>query len=65
MKIETKLKIGDTCWSLKDNKVVESDITEININVEMDRTIIAYRVKDDWFDESLLFATKSELLESL
>lgn len=75
MKIETKLNVGDEAWFMRDNKTCSDDVVMIRVEVEFEgiaRTPIStieYLVgnfgSDDWYDESVIFASKKELLESL
>lgn len=75
MIIETKFEIGDTVWYMLDNKVANSKIHSIKINVENSRfTHITYNI--GWVttafsstyvykEDKDIFTTKQDLLDSL
>ena len=78
MNITTKFKVFDNVWFMHENKPREIMINSVvinvtghqyrKINVDTSDIAICYRFNDDKIGihhESLLFATKAELLASL
>ena len=66
MKIETKFNIGDTCFYLDYNKVVEDKIFGIEIDMRENVVLITCVVgQTSNKDESLVHKKKEELLSSL
>lgn len=70
MKIETKLKVGDTFWFYHNGKAVETSVHMIDVRVEKDEkvTVKYWASINDKFEiivDSLSFATKEDLLKSL
>lgn len=72
MNITTLANVYDTVYVLKDNKVVETIVTYICVEVYMkDRdfmstnTVINYQTNSGKFTEDKIFLTKQALLDSL
>lgn len=76
MEIKTKFKIGEACYFMDNNRVVESEIKKINIivNESGDWYVENFVTKkgrtyneqiEACFDDNELFKTKKELLATL
>jgi len=76
MKFESKFNLNDRAWYMKDNKPVEVIIASIHIfHVGTDQNQMKYSARDidgssSWLAhknlfESMVFKSKTELLESL
>lgn len=65
MDIKTKFKIYDTVWVMMNNVPVNRAIKGITINVSEHGLKINYMLEATLHEESKVFATKAELLESL
>lgn len=76
MKIETKFNLNDSVWLMKENKIVNVEISAIEIfHVGTDQDKITYNGKNvinpvSWLDhtnlhEYMLFSSKEALLKSL
>ena len=77
MTIETKYNIGDRVWVIMNDRVAHAIIEAIEISVgkalcseDGKLSISEYKYKysvgyGNWYNESLLFPTKEELLKSL
>ena len=72
MNIITLANVYDTVYTLKNNKVVETTVTYISIEVLMKdkdlmstKTIIKYRTDHGLFPADAVFSTKQALLDSL
>lgn len=72
MNITTLANVYDTVYTLKDNKVIESIVNSIKLDVRIkDRDLqstklyIEYRTTLGDFTESEIFLTKQALLDSL
>ena len=72
MNITTLANVYDTVYTLKDNKVVETIVTYISIEVYMKdrdlmstKTIIKYHTTLGNFPADVVFITKQALLDSL
>ena len=66
MEVSSKFNIGDKVYFIADNKVQKSDITGVSISVNGGETKVEYTLHfDSTIDESLVFATKEELIKSL
>jgi hypothetical protein len=72
MNITTLANAHDRIFAMKDNKVIETEITSININVYVTnrelmttKIIISYMTKCGNFEQSQVFLTKQALLDSL
>lgn len=71
MIIETKHNIWDTVYLLKDNRVLDATIQEVEAKVSRENVIVKYLVFISHtgytytYSEAQLFKTKQELLEAL
>lgn len=72
MNITTKLSIHDTAWFMHNNRAVEKTVDSFEIKVYKDgpfqsqRVDVTYELSDgSTRDESQVFTTKQELLDSL
>lgn len=73
--LELSFKVGDKVWFIVDNEVHEGTLTERNITINQDDTLICYnvlyynrihcKVEAKGIASNKLFKTKKELLESL
>lgn len=66
MVVETKFSIGDKVFFKKNNTIIESEVTSVNIYIN-EKVRVIYNVKDyyylGFFFEYELFKTKKELKE--
>ena len=71
MTIETKFSVGDIAFFMEDNKVIESKIAEIRIEIDSNFYLhyhkILYRFKGNgsFVKEDKIFISKKDLIESL
>ena len=66
MKIETKFNIGDSCFYLDSNKVVEDKIMGMQIDISEDGVnIYCLLGKNLSKEDNLVHKTKEDLLNSL
>lgn len=75
MRIETRFDIGDEVWFMYQNKCVRSKIISIKIDLspdiyiqyifQLDGDVIFQSNEDIWLSEKFVFATKTELKDSL
>jgi len=68
MDLKTVLDVGDTAYFMHENKVIETEIVQININIKGPIGLITttYIVGvDKPVSSDLVFGSKQELLESL
>ena len=66
MTVKSKFEIGDNVWFVSNNKVHQLKITGVEMYVALEGTKVKYNLYDNTeLEESKVFATKEELLESL
>lgn len=66
MTVKSKFEIGDNVWFVSNNKVHQLEITGVEMYVALEGTKVKYNLYDNTeLEESKVFATKEELLESL
>ena len=72
MNITTLANVYDIVYTMKNNKVIETTVTFIQIEVSMKdrdlmstKTIIKYRTDQGLFPADVIFSTKQALLDSL
>ncbi len=67
MEVQTKFNINDTIWVVADNKVVQRNITGVEITVvDPSKPEITYAtIGDVKYPEQDVFKTKQELIDSL
>lgn len=67
MRIETKYNIGTRVYFMQDNKVDNSFVDNIKVEVSGSSVYEKYYLNSriDWYDASRLFSSKEELINSL
>ena len=67
MKIETKYNIGTRVYFMRDNKIDNSFVDNIKVEVWESKLCEKYWLnsRTDWYDVSQLFPSKEELIKSL
>lgn len=67
MEVKTKFDIGDIVFLISNNKVSSQKVTGLAIDVEDGKVEVSYSLtfSESKIDESKLFKTKEELINSL
>ncbi len=67
MEVKTKFNIGDIVFLISNNKVSSQKVTGLAIDVEDGKVEVSYSLtfSESKVDESKLFKTKEELINSL
>ena len=65
MNVKVKFAVNDKAYSLEDNKMVEKEVTRLNITVTKEATTIDYFSGDEMLDITKVFTSPSAVFKSL